>query len=79
MQKTYCDQCKKEIKQDAKDFRVSIGSFIVEIGQVATGTGERSVPETDVCLPCLIKAINKEASRVLKRPYHKKVVENAGS
>ncbi len=74
MLKTYCDICGKEIKQSGKAFDAEDGKLIFS---VEAGYGE--ISRGDVCLPCVIKAINKEASKVLKRKYTKKQKEEVSA
>ncbi len=66
MQKTYCDVCKQEIKAPGTEFGGTHGDLRFAV----TATGVK-----DVCLPCVISAINKEAYKVTKRPYRKKEVK----
>lgn len=64
MQKTYCDVCKKEVKISGLGFNGTSGKISFAL--------TASIPDGgDVCLPCVMSALNKEAYKVIKRPYKK--------
>ena len=72
MLKTYCDICGKEIKISGLYDNGTIGNIVFKME-----AGYKELGKGDICLPCVIKAVNKEASKVLKRKYTKKQKEEA--
>lgn len=73
MQKVFCDICKEEIKHNAKDFVVSVGKL--KFALLYSDNGAQIYNPDDICLPCLLKAINKKAGELLKRKYTRKQKE----
>ncbi len=67
MIKEFCEVCGKEVKAKGRLFHGTLGKLNFSISADVDNNAE-STP----CLPCLIKAINKEASRILKRKYVRK-------
>lgn len=68
MQKTYCSVCRKEIKHKGDAF-VGVNGKIGFNVLAEIREGE----DKDLCLGCTITAINKEAYKILKRPYTKPI------
>ncbi len=68
MQKTYCEICKQEIKVPGNRLADSPENKIAFMLEARTKTEH----EQDVCLACVIKAVNKEANLKLKRRYIRK-------
>lgn len=67
MQKTFCEVCGLEVVHDGKYFQGQSGRLVFSLT-----AGIDKIDEGDPCFTCVIKAINKEAEKALRRKYTKR-------
>jgi len=71
MQKTYCDVCKGEIYKDGHSFEGESGDVVFSVRADVKGKETNEYGLGDLCLPCMIEAVDKRARAVLGRAYRK--------
>lgn len=69
MQKRFCENCNKEIKVDSSEFSGKNGKISFDVKAKVDGPEENM---SDICLPCVVNAITKEANKVTRSRFRKK-------